>query len=90
RLMADAAPLIMWITDSEGRTEFFNRQWSVYTGAEYERTTASQIASDHVHPEDAAETMARFDEARAAETTFLVEHRIRSRTGDYRWFLVRA
>lgn len=34
--------------------------------------------------------MAAFDEARRSGTTFLVEHRIRSASGRYRWFLARA
>lgn len=90
RLMADAVPQIVWITDAEGRTEFFNKQWSDYTGAAYQPTTANEIAADHVHPEDTAATMAAFDEARRTGKTFLVEHRIRSSDGAYRWFLVRG
>jgi PAS domain-containing protein len=34
--------------------------------------------------------MAAFNEARRTGSTYLVEHRIRSKTGDYRWFLVRG
>ncbi|WP_198384624.1 PAS domain S-box protein [Roseomonas sp. KE2513] len=90
RLMADAVPQIIWITDAEGRTEFFNRQWSDYTGVLYEPTTAAEVAASFVHPDDAALTMERFEEARRASSTFLVEHRIRSKTGDWRWFLVRG
>ncbi|MCW8086651.1 PAS domain-containing protein [Sabulicella glaciei] len=90
RLMADAIPQIIWITDAEGRTEFFNKQWSDYTGIPYESTTAPEVAANHVHPEDGAATMAAFDEARRTGTAFLVEHRIRSASGSYRWFLVRA
>jgi PAS domain S-box-containing protein len=90
RLMADAAPQIVWITDAEGRAEFFNRQWSDYTGAPYEPTTAADVAANFVHPDDAALTMERFDEARRTGGTFLVEHRIRSKDGGYRWFLVRG
>lgn len=90
RLMADAVPQIVWTTDAEGRTEFFNRQWSNYTGVPYEPTTAADIAAKFVHPDDGAATMAAFNEARGAGDTFAVEHRIRSAAGDYRWFLVRA
>ncbi len=79
-----------WITDAEGRTEFFNRQWSDYTGAPYEPTTAAEVAANFVHPDDAAVTMERFEEARRTGGTFLVEHRIRSKEGEYRWFLVRG
>ena len=90
RLMADAVPQIVWITDAEGRVEFFNRQWSDYTGAAYEPATAAEVASNHVHPDDAAATVAAFDAARRIGTTYTVEHRIRSKSGEYRWFLVRG
>jgi PAS domain S-box-containing protein len=90
RLMADAVPQIVWITNAEGEAEFFNRQWTDYTGVPYQRTTAAQVAADHVHPEDGPATIEVFDEARRTGTTFQVEHRIRSKNGEYRWFLVRS
>ncbi len=90
RLTADAVPQIVWITDAEGRTEFFNRQWTRYTGAPFEPSTASQVAAAFVHPDDQAPTVAAFDTARRTGRVFEVEHRIRSATGAYRWFLVRA
>ena len=90
RLMADAVPQIVWLTDPDGRTEFFNRQWTAYTGRPYEPSTAAQVAAEHVHPDDRAATMEAFEEARRTGGTFLVEHRIRSKDGKYRWFLVRA
>ncbi|MBD2248646.1 PAS domain-containing protein [Nostoc sp. FACHB-888] len=90
RVMADAVPQIVWITDAEGRVEFFNKQWSNYTGVPYEPTTAAQVAANFVHPEDGERTMAAFNEARRTSSVFSVEHRIRSAAGTYRWFLVRA
>ncbi|WP_169804520.1 PAS domain S-box protein [Sphingomonas pituitosa] len=90
RLMADAVPQIVWITDAEGQTEFFNKHWSDYTGSAYHPTTASAVAVEHVHPDDAGPTMAAFDAARQTGSTFLVEHRIRAASGEYRWFLVRG
>lgn len=90
RLTADAVPQIIWITDAEGNVEFFNKQWSDYTGAPYEPTTASKVAANHLHPDDAAVTIEAFERARSTGTTYLVEHRIRSRDGDHRWFLVRG
>jgi PAS domain S-box-containing protein len=90
RLMADAVPQIVWITDAEGRTEFFNRQWAEYVGSPVVPSTAAGVAATAVHPDDAAMTMAAFDEARRTGRAFHVEHRVRSATGEYRWFLVRA
>jgi PAS domain S-box-containing protein len=90
RLMADAVPQIVWITDPDGRVEFFNQHWADYTGVPYEPTTAAAVAAGFVHPDDGPATVAAFDAARRGGGTFAVEHRIRSAAGDYRWFLVRA
>ncbi|OUJ72380.1 PAS domain S-box protein [Hymenobacter crusticola] len=90
RTMADAVPQIIWITDGEGRTEFFNRQWSRYTGVAFEPSTAAAVAGGFVHPADGARTMEVFEQARRTGTVFEVEHRIRAADGTYRWFLVRA
>ncbi|MFC7536104.1 PAS domain S-box protein [Sphingomonas sp. GCM10030256] len=90
RLMADAAPQIIWITDAEGGNEFFNRHWYEYTGAPVEPITARDVAERYVHPDDTARTMKVFDEARRTGTTYELEHRIRSADGEYRWFLVRG
>ncbi|HEY4554852.1 MAG TPA: PAS domain-containing protein, partial [Lysobacter sp.] len=90
RKMADAVPQIVWITDSAGRVEFFNRQWSQYTGLAYVPENAAATAAAVVHPDDAGVTMQRFEQARATGHPFVVEHRIRSAAGAYRWFLVRA
>jgi PAS domain S-box-containing protein len=90
RLMADSVPQIVWITDAEGRIEFFNQQWSNYTGVTWQPQTATAAAAAVIHPDDVALTTARFEQARRDGSIFLVEHRMRSATGDYRWFLVRA
>jgi PAS domain S-box-containing protein len=90
RLMADAVPQIIWTADAEGRIEFFNKQWSNYTGVPYEPTTAAEAVANFVHPEDRDRTIKAFTEARRRDDIFSVEHQIRSAAGTYRWFLVRA
>jgi PAS domain S-box-containing protein len=88
--MADAAPQIVWIADAEGRVEFVNKQWFDYIGSPDVPPSAAEVAAQYVHPDDEAATIADFDEARRTGTTYLIEHRIRSATGDYRWFFVRG
>lgn len=90
RTMADASPQAMWMTDTEGRTLFFNKWWSDYCGVPYEPTTAADIAVRFLHPDDAPVVMAAFDEARRTGRGFEVEQRNRSAAGEYRWFLNRA
>ncbi|GIZ50395.1 hybrid sensor histidine kinase/response regulator [Noviherbaspirillum aridicola] len=90
RQMADAIPQIVWIVGPGGKAEFFNRQWYTYTGAEPMETTPAEVAAGFVHPEDQAPTMEAWEAAGRAGRVFSVEHRIRSASGEYRWFLVRA
>ncbi|MDX2231011.1 MAG: PAS domain S-box protein [Leptolyngbyaceae cyanobacterium bins.349] len=90
RLMADAVPQIVWITDAEGRVEFFNKQWSDYTGVPYEPLTAAEVAAHFIHPEDSDRTIAAFNDAQRTGSIFTIEHRVRSAAGTYHWFLVRA
>jgi PAS domain-containing protein len=69
RLTADPVPQIVWVTDAEGRVEFFNLQWSNYTGVPYEPTTAADVAAEFVHPEDGPTTMEALQEARCTGTS---------------------
>ncbi|MCO6418278.1 PAS domain S-box protein [Siccirubricoccus sp. KC 17139] len=90
RLLADAVPQVVWITDATGRVTFVNRYWFDYTGADYQALTLPDAIRCHLHPEDAPQTLESFKAARQRGVTFLSEHRIRARDGSYRWFLARA
>ncbi|WP_151637766.1 PAS domain-containing hybrid sensor histidine kinase/response regulator [Noviherbaspirillum aerium] len=90
RTMANAIPQIVWITDAEGNVQFFNQQWYDYTGNRHELEDAGQVSADYVHPEDHASTMTAWENAKRDGKTYLIEHRIRSAAGQYRWFLVRG
>lgn len=90
RTMADSIPQIVWIIDAAGRGVYFNRQWATYTGVDLADTTPEEVSAEFVHPDDRAHTMDAWTQARKEGRIFSVEHRIRSATGAYRWFLVRA
>ncbi|HEY8607852.1 MAG TPA: PAS domain S-box protein [Noviherbaspirillum sp.] len=90
RLMADAIPQIVWIVGADGNAEFFNRQWSTYTGVDLRTITPAAVSQSFVHPDDHAATMLAWEQAQRDGSVFSVEHRIRSASGEYRWFLVRA
>ncbi|HEU4328932.1 MAG TPA: CheR family methyltransferase [Roseiflexaceae bacterium] len=90
RLMADTVPEFIWLTDAEGRVEFFNRRWIDYAGARDEPETMAEVAARFVHSEDAPRLTAAFQEARRTGNGFEIEQRNRSAGGEYRWFLHRA
>jgi PAS domain S-box-containing protein len=90
RVLTNVIPQIVWITDADGRVEFFSQQWSAYTGLPFNPETANEVFSNLIHPDDRASTLAAWDAARRDGRSFSVEHRIRSASGAYRWFLARA
>jgi PAS domain S-box-containing protein len=90
QLMADSIPQIVWIVEASGRGVYFNRQWVAYTGVPIDSTTPMDVASEFVHPDDRSDTMRAWNAAYDHGGNFHVEHRIRSKAGTYRWFLVMA
>lgn len=88
RQLADAMPQIVYVTGGDGRVEFVNRQWQVYTG-QYDADTPDLTGL--VHPDDLPEMVRRWSDARASAAEFTAEFRLRCVVDDtYRWFLTRA
>jgi diguanylate cyclase (GGDEF)-like protein/PAS domain S-box-containing protein len=90
RLTANSIPQMVWIADAAGRAIFFNQQWSDYTGVSTGSMAAEEVIRNFIHPDDNAITMKEWTAARCEGRVFSIEHRIRSASGEYRWFLVRA
>ena len=61
RSLADAVPQIVWTTDSEGRTRFYNGRWFEYTGMSRD---APVSALDVIHPEDVPKMQERWAAAK--------------------------
>lgn len=84
RLMADASPATLWLTDPDGHCTFLNRRWYELTGQTEEEalglgwTTAT-------HPDDQAHAGKAFLDANAARAFFQTEYRLRTADGSYRW-----
>ncbi|MBA2721699.1 MAG: PAS domain-containing protein, partial [Methylibium sp.] len=88
RVLADAMPQIVYVTEADGRTSFVNRQWSEYTGCS-DAQAADMAAA--VHPDDMPGLEQSWQQAVQAGATRTAEFRLRrARTGWYRWFLTRA
>ncbi len=87
--LAEAIPHSVWITSVEGFAEYSNRRWLKLTGLSMEESLGHGWLSA-IHPDDAAHTMARWEEAAALGKTFEAEYRIKTADGTYRWQLARG
>jgi PAS domain S-box-containing protein len=90
RLMADSIPQMVWLIDDNGRAVYFNKQWAAYTGIASDNRLPDEVVAEFIHPEDQEMTAQAWDLAWRGERNFQVEHRIRSASGEYRWYLARA
>jgi PAS domain S-box-containing protein len=87
--MANSIPQLAWITDSEGSITWYNQRWYDYTGTTFEEMQGWGWQSVH-HPDEVDRVVKNikfaFDNKLVWEDTFP----LRSKNGDYRWFLSRA
>jgi len=83
REIANAAPVIIWISDEEGACTWFNRSALDFTG----RSMAAELGSgwaDNLHPDDRDRVLANFSEAYAKRAPFRIVFRLRRRDGEWR------
>ncbi len=79
RNMANAAPVLLWTSDSNQRRQYFNQSWVDFTGQ-------SQPAADWmecIHPEDRRQYLADCNEAFAARQPLRAEYRLKRHDGEY-------
>src|SRR5688572_2663672 len=86
RLLADFAPVMIWVASPDRKCVYFNRPWLDFTG----RAAESQLGHgwmDLVHPEDRAGLTAAHEAAFAALAPFELEFRLRRHDGEHRWLI---
>lgn len=88
RTLADAVEQLMWISDAEGRVAYLNHQWETMVGPLEEGREMGWV--DRIHPEDRGATLEKRSAAIASGQPYRLEHRIQTRSGEYRWFLARV
>src|SRR2546428_12195701 len=83
-VMADAAPVMIWMADADARGTFFNKPWLDFTG----RPFADQVGSgwnEAVHPLDRAACMDAYLTAFHDRRSFAIEYPLRPADGAVPW-----
>jgi PAS domain S-box-containing protein len=86
KLMADSAPVLIWMAEAGKGFTWFNQQWLTFSG----RDLLQELGEgwfDNVHPEDAARVRHLFHTGRDRQAAFQLEFRLRRGDGVYRWLL---
>lgn len=86
RLMADAAPVMIWISGIDKRLTWFNRKWLDFVGNVMSRETGEGWTKN-IHPDDYRRCMEIFSLSFDARQPFSREYRLKRRDGEFRWLL---
>ncbi|MDZ7896415.1 MAG: PAS domain S-box protein [Arcicella sp.] len=89
RQMTDAIPHFVWVADSEGKVIFYNKRIYEYSGLD-KNIDKDSLWNNIIHPEDVEETTKSWQDALINKTLYSVQHRLKAKDGQYRWFLSRA
>jgi len=88
REMANAVPIMLWVSNTLGEAVFINNWWYQYTGLTPEESLGKQWM-DVVHPDDRDLAMAVTQQYLMGDP-FEIECRYRNALGEYRWHLSRV
>jgi len=82
--LADSAPVLMWVTRTDGRREFANRAYVDFLGAPYEDALNFDWRKV-LHPEDLTRVLQEQVAGETSRKLFSLEARYRRNDGEYRW-----
>ena len=89
RMMADASPVLIWVSDLDRHRTYFNKGWLDFTGRTLEEETGMGWTGG-VHPDDEARCFSLESEVFDRREPFETEFRLRRFDGVYRWILDRG
>jgi len=84
RLMANSAPVSIWITDLDKQCTYVNQTWLDLTGRPFDAALGEGWA-DTIHPEDVERSWSTYAQAFDRREPFRMEYRVRGHDGEYRW-----
>jgi PAS domain S-box-containing protein len=87
--LANAVPQLVWVAAPNGDVIYYNDRVSEFAGATKNRDNTWSWAG-LLHPDDIQATEDAWKHALATGTNYQIEHRVKEKNGNYRWYLSRG
>ena len=86
RGLADSAPVLIWMADTDKRCTYFNHPWLTFVGRSREQELGYGW-TENVHPGDFGQCLTTYEQAFDERNAFTMEYRLKRWDGEWRWLL---
>jgi len=84
RLVANTAPVMIWMSGPDKLCDYFNQPWLAFTGRPLKQELGNGWM-DGVHKDDVRRCLDTYNGAFDRRESFQMEYRLRRHDGEYRW-----
>jgi PAS domain S-box-containing protein len=86
RLVANRAPVMIWMSGPDKLCNYFNQTWLDFTGRSLEAELGNGW-SEGIHPDDLKKCLDIYTHSFGLREPFRMEYRLRRHDAEYRWVL---
>jgi two-component system CheB/CheR fusion protein len=86
KIMAESAPVMMWIAGLDKGYNYFNKSWQNFTGKTIEEGIGDSW-NKMIHPDDVQKVVSVYKTHFDKQEPFKIEYRLQKHDGEYHWIL---